>query len=101
VTGEQQQIIAKGARPNALRMGVRPDALAISMTKPSEDCMKGKIFVTELLGGDMIIDVDLDDSRVRVKTSTDFTGEEGQTCYMTVNRDKWHAFSKENGKALF
>jgi multiple sugar transport system ATP-binding protein len=101
VTDAQQQIIAKGSRPNALRMGVRPDALSISMTKPSEDCMTGRIFVTELLGGDMIIDVDLDDSRIRVKTSTDFNGEEGQTCYMTVNRDKWHAFSKETGKALF
>ncbi len=101
VTPEQQQIIARGARPNALRMGVRPDALSISMTKPTEDHITGRIFVTELLGGDMIIDVDLEDSRIRVKTSTDFDGHEGQICYMTVNRDKWHAFSKENGKALF
>ena len=101
VTEQQQRIIAADARPSALRMGVRPDAMSISMVKPSEDHIMGKIFVTELLGGDMIIDVDLDDSRIRVKTSTDFEGVEGQTCYMTVNRDKWHAFSKENGKALF
>ena len=57
--------------------------------------------MSELLGGDMIVDVDLDDCRVRVKTSTEFDGAEGQTCYMTVNRDKWHAFSKENGRAHF
>jgi multiple sugar transport system ATP-binding protein len=101
VNDEQQRIIASGARQNALRVGVRPDALSISMTKPSDDHITGKIFVTELLGGDMIIDVDLDDCRVRVKTSTDFEGVEGQTCYMTVNRSKWHAFSKENGKAFF
>ena len=84
-----------------VRMGVRPDALAISMAKPKDEHITGKIFVTELLGGDMIIDVDLDDSRIRVKTSTDFEGVEGQTCYMTVNREKWHAFSKENGRAVF
>ena len=101
VTEQQQRIIAAGARPSKLRMGVRPDAMSISMAKPAEEHITGKIFVTELLGGDMIIDVDLDDSRIRVKTSTDFEGIEGQTCYMTVNRDKWHAFSKENGKALF
>jgi multiple sugar transport system ATP-binding protein len=101
VTEQQQRIIATGARPSKLRMGVRPDAMSISMAKPAEEHVTGKIFVTELLGGDMIIDVDLDDSRIRVKTSTDFEGVEGQTCYMTVNRDKWHAFSKENGKALF
>ena len=100
VTDEQQRLVAN-AKLGALRMGVRPDALSISMVKPAEDHMVGKIFVTELLGGDMIIDVDLEDSRVRVKTSTDFEGVEGQTCYMTVNRSKWHAFSKEDGKALF
>ena len=101
VTPEQHQLIAGGAKANALRMGIRPDALSISMTKPADEHITGKIFVTELLGGDMIIDVDLEDSRIRVKTSTEFEGLEGQTCYMTVNLDKWHAFSKENGKALF
>jgi multiple sugar transport system ATP-binding protein len=100
VTGEQQRMIGAGAA-NKLRMGVRPDAMSISMTKPQAEAVTGKIFVTELLGGDMIIDVDLDDSRIRVKTSTDFAGEEGQTCYMRVNRDKWHAFSKVDGKAVF
>jgi multiple sugar transport system ATP-binding protein len=101
VTDEQQRRIATGARPAALRMGIRPDALSISMTKPQDEHITGKIFVTELLGGDMIVDVDIDDCRLRVKTSTEFAGEEGQICYMTANRDKWHAFSKENGKAVF
>src|SRR5690606_4983767 len=101
VTAEQQRIITTGARPATLRMGVRPDAMAIYMTRPQEEHITGKIFVTELLGGDMIIDVDLDDSRIRVKTSTEFAGDEGEMCYMTVNRDKWHAFSRENGAAIF
>lgn len=101
VTEEQQRRVSNGSRERTLRMGVRPDALSISMTKPSENCITGKIFVTELLGGDMIVDVDLEDCRIRVKTSTEFSGAEGQTCYMTVNTNKWHAFSKENGKAFF
>lgn len=101
VSGEQQRSIASGAKADVLRMGVRPDALSISMTKPDGPHVTGRIFVTELLGGDMIVDVDLDDCRIRVKTSTEFEGHEGETCYMTVNTAKWHAFSKENGKALF
>ena len=100
VTDEQHRLVSAG-NAKQLRMGVRPDALSISMSKPVEPHVVGKIFVTELLGGDMIIDVDLEDCRIRVKTSTEFEGLEGQTCYMTINRDKWHAFSKENGKALF
>ena len=101
VTEEQQRLISAAKSGNQLRMGVRPDALAISMSKPPGEHITGKIFVTELLGGDMIVDVDLDDCRIRVKTSTEFDGVEGQTCYMTINTAKWHAFSKENGKALF
>lgn len=100
VTDEQHRLVSV-TNSKQLRMGVRPDALSISMSKPAEPHVVGKIFVTELLGGDMIIDVDLEDSRIRVKTSTEFEGLEGQTCYMTINRDKWHAFSKQNGKALF
>lgn len=101
VTREQARLLAAGKTGKTVRMGVRPDALVISMTKPKDEHITGKIFVNELLGGDMIIDVDLDDSRIRVKTSTDFQGVEGQTCFITVNREKWHAFSKENGKAVF
>ena len=101
VTPEQARLLASGNAGNTIRMGIRPDALAISMSKPKDEHITGKIFVTELLGGDMIIDVDLEDCRIRVKTSTDFEGIEGQICYMTVNREKWHAFSKDSGKAVF
>ena len=101
VNAEQNQLLAKSAKAKTLRVGIRPDTMSISMNKPQDEYITGKIFLTELLGGDMIIDVDLADSRFRVKTSTDFEGVEGETCYMTVNRDKWHAFSKDDGKALF
>jgi len=101
VNDEQQRIIAASAKARQLRMGIRPDCLSITMEKPAGDHITGQIFVTELLGGDMIVDVDLDDSRIRVKTSPEFKELENQTCYITVNRDKWHAFSKDDGKALF
>jgi multiple sugar transport system ATP-binding protein len=98
VTPAQARSLSGGSR--TVRMGVRPDALSISLAKPKDEHMTGTIFVTELLGGDIIVDVDLDDARVRVKTSTEFEGKEGDTCYICANRDKWHAFSKETGKAL-
>jgi multiple sugar transport system ATP-binding protein len=100
VTPEQARLIA-GQNSRAVRLGVRPDALTISTAKPKNEHITGEIFVTELLGGDMIVDVNLADERIRVKTTTDFDGEEGERCFMSVNRDKWHAFSKETGKAIF
>jgi multiple sugar transport system ATP-binding protein len=82
-------------------MGVRPDALSIMLQKPQDEAMIGKVYVNELLGSDMIVDVDLGRERVRVKTSTEFAGKEGDICYITANRSKWHAFSKETGRAIF
>jgi multiple sugar transport system ATP-binding protein len=88
-----------GARK--VRMGVRPDALSISMQKPAEPAIEGEVFVNELLGGDMIVDVQLADARIRVKTTPEFAGLPGEPCYLTVNRDKWHAFEAETGTAFF
>jgi multiple sugar transport system ATP-binding protein len=101
VTAEQTKALFNRGAPREVRMGVRPDALSITLQKPDNDVMTGKIYVNELLGGDMIVDVELGRERVRVKTSTEFSGREGDTCYLSVNREKWHAFSKETGKAIF
>ncbi len=101
VTPEQARLLSEGNRPQAVRLGVRPDALAVSLAKPQGEVMTGRVFVTELLGGDMIVDIDLGSERIRVKTSTDFPGSEGDVCYVTADRNKWHAFAQDTGKAIF
>ena len=83
------------------RMGVRPDAVSISMLKPAGPSITGEIFVNELLGGDMLVEVQLQDCRMRVKTATTFEGQPGETCHLTVNRDKWHIFDAGDGHAYF
>ena len=100
VTPEQRRLL-DGQKAKQIPMGVRPDALSILGTKPKDDHVQGEIFVTELLGSDMIVDVNLADSRIRVKTTPEFTGKEGEKCYITVNREKWHAFSMADGQAFF
>jgi multiple sugar transport system ATP-binding protein len=101
VTEKQARILEGAGGPKKVRMGVRPDVLSIFTQKPAGPSISGSIYVTELLGGDMLVDVDLGAERIRVKTSTDFEGVEGGPCYVQVNREKWHAFSKENGRAYF
>ncbi|MEM6323384.1 MAG: ABC transporter ATP-binding protein [Pseudomonadota bacterium] len=97
----QVQHLNGAASLGQARMGVRPDALDISMTKPAEPSIVGTIFVNELLGGDMLVEVDLADARVRVKTTPEFEGKPGETCHLTVNRDKWHVFDSGDGHAYF
>ena len=91
-----------GARSaDTARMGVRPDAMSISMTDTGEPSIRGKIFVNELLGGDMLVEVDLADTRIRVKTTPEFEGKPGEICHLTVNREKWHIFDAGDGHAYF
>jgi multiple sugar transport system ATP-binding protein len=101
VTAAQAATLDAAGHAGTVRMGVRPDALAITLVKPEGPSIEGSIFITELLGGDMLVDVQLSDARVRVKTSTEFAGAPGDACHLTVNREKWHAFSVETGRAYF
>ena len=98
---EQAKRLNESKSMPSVRMGIRPDSLAISMKGSNEPSIKGEIFVNELLGGDMIVDVQLADSRIRVKTTPEFPGLPGEQCYLTVNRDKWHAFATDTGHAYF
>jgi len=94
-----EQVTRLGSN-RSVRMGVRPDALTIDTTRPGGPVIEGRIFVTELLGGDIIVNVQLDDARVRVKTSTEFAGQPDDACYLTVNRDNWHLFDIDDGHAF-
>ena len=89
------------SKQGTARMGVRPDALSISLTKPEGPSINGVIFVNELLGGDMLVEVQLQDGRMRVKTTPEFAGRPGDACWLTVNRDKWHVFDAGDGHAYF
>jgi hypothetical protein len=33
--------------------------------------------------------------------SADFAGKPGETCWLTVNREKWHVFDAGDGHAYF
>jgi multiple sugar transport system ATP-binding protein len=98
---DQRGRLNGAASGGAVRMGVRPDALSIAMQEPAGPSIRGVIFVNELLGGDMLVEVDLADSRIRVKTTPDFAGKPGETCWLTVKRDLWHVFDGTDGHAFF
>ena len=98
---QQAQKLNGAAQSGKVRMGVRPDALAISMTQPDEPSIRGEIFVNELLGGDLLVEVELEDARLRVKTTPEFEGKPGEICHLTVNLEKWHIFDAGDGHAYF
>ena len=97
---EQAAIMGRKQGARDVRMGVRPDQVAISLT-PVDGAVPAEILVTEPLGGDMLVDVAIGDKKIIVKTKPDFAGQMGQRCFTTLDIGRWHMFSKENGLAYF
>ena len=84
------------------RLGVRPDDVAISLEPHGEGAFQAKIFVTEPIGGDMLVDTELADGRrMLVRTKPGFAGNSGDACWLTFNTERWHLFSSADGRAYY
>ena len=57
--------------------------------------------VTEPLGGDTLVDIDLAGTRLLVKTKPDFEGAMGSACRIAFDVTRWHIFEKPTGVACF
>jgi multiple sugar transport system ATP-binding protein len=99
-TPAQEVLLRERLRGRDVRMGIRPDQIAIALA-PSNGAAGAQISVTEPLGGDMLIDADLAGSRVLVKTNPDFEGAMGQACWLAFDVGRWHLFERESGVAYF
>ena len=100
VAPEQEQIIRDKAKSAQIRLGMRPDEIAIH-DGASNGAVKAKVLVTEPLGGDMLVDVGLGDSKLLVKTKPDYQAGMGADCYLTFDTHRWHVFAKDSGLAFF
>jgi len=103
IDGEQATTLrakANGSATATVKLGIRPDEIAISH-EASADALKAKVLVTEPLGGDMLVDVTVGDTKVLVKTKPDFKAEMGDDCYLTFDRTRWHVFAGDSGLAYF
>ena len=97
---EQRAAIPAGGPAQAVRLAMRPAEIAI--VPPGVDgAVKANILVTEPLGGDMLVDCALGESKVLVKTKPDFAGVRGEECWLTFNTTRWHLFAPETGLAFF
>lgn len=97
---DQATKLRSSLKSGSVRMGIRPDQLTISMGQ--DGSAKGSIKITEPLGGDTLVDVDLKGTdHVLVKTDADFRGQMSDSCSLSFDTSRWHFFSKETGVAYF
>jgi len=87
----------EAAKQNAVTLGVRPEHVRISKT---EGAWKGTVGVTEHLGSDTFIHVQVDGvGKITVRTDGDFTTDFGQQVFLTPEAARLHRFDA-NGQAI-
>ncbi len=97
---EQAAIMRGSNASRSVTLGIRPDEVAI-MPMAGERAFTGEVTLTEPLGGDLLVDVALEGSKLLVKAKPSYHGNRGDTCHLTFDRERWHLFAKEDGQAYF
>lgn len=92
-------IIKNNATSDEVIFGIRPDDIILS-TKPIEEAVKAKVFVTEPLGNMVIVDIIIGDYRFKAETKTTFKVEPGEDIWMQFKKEKIHIFDKRTDKIV-
>jgi multiple sugar transport system ATP-binding protein len=99
--GDLAKLIAGKLLSDKIILGVRPEDIRV--TSPSHpDAIKGEVVVTEILGADQVLIVDVDGVHIRVKASMRTTelGGANRKIGILIDFNKVHLFDYKTGKAL-
>jgi len=84
--------------PNLL-VGVRPDKASVSLAA-GQGGIQGQIYSRQLLGADVLVEIEVGKFRVRAKADTSFTGTVGAPCYLNMSSENLYFFDAEDGKVI-
>ena len=84
---------------NTATLGVRPEHIWVSTTE-GDATLTGRVTVTEQLGGDTFIHMDLGNEAIVVRADGQVYAEPGETVTVSIKADSIHLFDK-NDKAIF
>lgn len=101
LTDAQSRILEEKGAVTEVRLGIRPDDLTIAVGENHGMEFSAKIFVTEPLGGDMLIEAELGRDRMTIKRKISELGVPGDPCGIALNIEKLHVFNRETGEAFF
>lgn len=93
------RILRDKASSGSVRLGIRPDEIAIANADPGSG-IAARVLVTEPLGGDMLVDVALGETKFLVKTKM-FEADTGDVCYLDFRSGRHHVFDVTSGIAYY
>ncbi len=100
LSDKQAAIIREQAKDPKVILGMRPEEVVITETQ-TPGSVKARVMITEPLGGDVLVDVALGDTKLLVKAKPQFQAGMGADCYLTFDSNRWHLFAEDSGIAYF
>ncbi len=82
-----------------LTVGVRPEDLELSQT-PRETGQPARVFVSEPLGAEVIVNVHVGETLLKVRTTPDVRPSRGDVVYVSANPRKLHVFGPDGGRIV-
>ncbi len=102
LTAEQVALLERKNATAEVRLGIRPDDVAVQRGSAQNGAVGGEIFVTEPIGGDTLVDIRLPgEQRILARTRAGFSGEAGEPCSLTLEQRRMHLFAQDTGLAYF
>jgi multiple sugar transport system ATP-binding protein len=83
-----------------VEIGIRPESFVLFQKEPDKYDISGKIYITEPLGEDVIIDITIGDDMVKAKTVVGSKYEIDSPVWLKINFEHIHIFDGETGQSL-
>jgi len=92
-------LVKKNATSNELIFGIRPEDITLSK-EPKENAVKGKVYVVEPLGKNIIVDLEVGNTIFKVETDPNFKVDVGDDVWMIFKKEKIYIFDKRTEKNI-
>ena len=93
------EVVKAGASSSELILGFRPEDLTISW-REVENSIPGEVYVVEPLGTEVIVDVKVGESLVKVREKPTFKAVPGKKVWITYDKNRLHVFDRKTEKAI-
>ena len=94
------ELVGRGCRNDEVVLGVWPEDVQV-ITTSREGSLEVIIGGVEFQGVEILLDLLLGESKIKVLTSPDFAGVLGEKCRIFFPREKIYFFDKKSGKRIY
>ncbi len=82
-----------------ITLGLRPEHIKVS-TQPQSDWLPATVYVTELMGNETIVFLQIGSEKLIARASSDFRADIGAAIYIKMENEKLDFFDRATGEAI-